>query len=151
MTRLSTLVTVLVTAPIFACSPIPDRSEDEVRTEVTNFMAEYATEISTRDAEAVAARYSRLGAYRMGHGRKEFNSYDSIRAGYIRRWDGRTQFPFEFKDLSFEILSSDAVLVAGRFEWSRGDSAEAIKMSYTGILTRQDGELRILLEDESRR
>ena len=150
MIRISTFSTVLLLATALGCSSSPDFSEDEVIAEAKTFMEAYATEISTGNAEAVAERYSRLGAYRMGNGRKEFNSYDSIREGYIRRWDGRPQFKFEFQELSFEVLSSDAILVAGKFEWSRGDSADALKMSYTGVLTRQDGELRILLEDESR-
>ena len=150
MIRISTFSTILILASALGCSSGPEFSEDTVIAEATAFMEAYAAEISTRNAEAVAERYSREGAYRMGHGRKEFNSYDSIRVRYIRRWEGRAQRKFEFKNLSFEILSSDAILVAGKLEWSRGDSAEALKMSYTGVLTRQDGELRILLEDESR-
>ena len=149
MPRFSTFVTVLVTALIFGCSTRSDRSEDEFRSEVNNFMTEYAADIGICNAEGVAARYNRLGAYVMGNGRKEFKSYDSIRLGYINEWDCQEQPSFEIKDLSFEILSADAVLVSGRFDWSRGDSMEAQNFSYTGILIRQDGELRILLEDES--
>jgi len=47
------------------------------------------------------------------------------------------------------VLSPESVLVMGRFAWGRGDSLEALNFSYSGVLTRQDGELRIRMEDES--
>ena len=71
-------------------------------------------------------------------------------AGYLERWQGQGPSTFEWQDLSYEVLSSDAVLVAGRFMWGRGDSLAPLNFSYTGVLMRQDGELRIRLEDESR-
>ena len=150
MIRISSIPTIALLVTVIGCSQYPEYSEEDITVEVQAFMEEYAAELSARNAEAVAARYSRLGAYRMGHGRKQFNSYDSIRVGYIRRWQGRSQHQFEWRDLSFEVLGPESVLVAGKFEWSRGDSVEALKMSYTGVLIRQDGAWRILLEDESR-
>jgi hypothetical protein len=150
MIRISSIPTIALLVTVIGCSQGPEYSEENITVEAQAFMAEYAAEISVRNAEGVAARYSRLGAYQMGHGRKQFNSYDSIRVGYVRRWEGRSQHEFEWRDLSYEVLGPDAVLVAGKIEWSRGDSAEALKMSYTGVLVRQGGEWRILLEDESR-
>ncbi len=149
MSRSSTWVTFLLLTPIFACSTTPEPSADNLRGEVETFMVEYAEDVSSRDAEAVASRYNRHGAYMMGNGRKRFTSFDSIRVRYQRQWANQVQRPFEFKDLSMEILGSDAVLVSAIFDWNQGDSLEALKMSYTGVLTRQDGALRILLEDES--
>ncbi len=133
-----------------ACGQQESFAAAELEAEARSFMEAYAQDIRNRDAEAVAARYNRSGAYRMGQGRKQFNSFDSIRAGYLERWLGQGPSTFEWQDLSFEVLSSDAVLVAGRFMWGRGDSLAPLNFSYTGVLTRQDGELRIRLEDESR-
>ena len=78
MFRLSSIPTIAILVTVVGCSQNTENSEDNITVEAQSFMEEYAAEISVRKAEAVAARYSRLGAYRMGHGRKQFNSYDSI-------------------------------------------------------------------------
>ena len=151
MMRLSTYaVLILLLSTAWGCAEQQSFSVAELEIEASTFMEAYAQDIRNRDAEAVAARYNRFGAYRMGHGRKEFNPFDSIRVGYLKRWQGRAPGTFEWHDLSYEVISGDAVLVAGRFAWGRGDSLAPLNFSYTGLLTRQDGELRIRLEDESK-
>ena len=151
MMRLSTYTSlVLLLSLAWGCTQQQSYSAAELETEARTFMEAYAQDLRNRDAEAVAARYNRSGAYRLGHGRKEFNPFDSIRAGYLERWQGQKPTTFEWHDLSYEVLSADAVLVAGRFAWGRGDSLEPLNFSYTGLLTHQDGELRIRLEDESK-
>ena len=42
-------------------------------------------------------------------------------------------------------------LVAGQFAWTPREGAEPFVYSYTALLHRQDGVLRIRLEDESTR
>ena len=143
----SCTVLILLLSAAWGCAQEQSFSADELETEARTFMETYAQDLRTKDAEAVAARYNRSGAYFLGNGRKEFSPFDSIRARYLEQWQGPATF--EWRDLSYEVLSSDAVLVAGKFNWGRGDSLEALDLSYTGLLTRQDGELRIRLEDES--
>lgn len=121
---------------------------DEVIEEARAFMESYARDLLTGDRAAIAARYDRTGAYRMGNGQKEFDPYEAIVAIY----QGPAWSPpaaFEWRDLSFEVLGPDAVVVAGRFHWSLPGVATPILMSYTGLFRRQDGVLRIRLEDES--
>ena len=57
---------------------------------------------------------------------------------------------FDWQDLSYEAVGPDAVVVTGRFLW--GVSATTrLPFSYTALLLRRDGRLRIRLEDESGR
>lgn len=115
--------------------------------EARAFMAAYARDLLAGNRAAVAARYDRNGAYFMGNGQKEFEPYDSIVARYQGpRWNPPASF--EWRDLSFEPAGPDAVIVAGRFVWGR-QGGTPLTLSYTGYLRRQDGVLRIRLEDES--
>ncbi|HEX2076698.1 MAG TPA: DUF4440 domain-containing protein [Longimicrobium sp.] len=113
--------------------------------EARAFMESYAQDLRTGAREAIAARYDRRGAYRVGGGEKTLEPLDSIRAGYTGRWQPPTAF--EWRDLSYEVLGDDAVMVVGRFEWT-DQRGRVLPMSYTGLLVRQDGEWRIRLEDE---
>jgi hypothetical protein len=115
--------------------------------EARAFMDAYARDLLAGNRAAIAARYDRRGAYMMGNGQKEFLPYDAI----VARYQGPSWNPpasFEWRDLSFEPAGPDAVIVAGRFAWGRQGRAP-MTLSYTGFLHRQDGVLRIRLEDES--
>lgn len=115
--------------------------------EARAFMDSYGRDLLAGNRAAVAARYDRRGAYFMGNGQKEFEPYDSI----VARYQGPNWSPpasFEWRDLSFEPAGPNAVVVAGRFVWGRQGRAP-MTLSYTGFLLRQDGVLRIRLEDES--
>jgi hypothetical protein len=116
--------------------------------EARAFMDSYARDLLAGNRAAVSARYDRSGAYFMGNGRKEFEPYDSI----VARYGGPGWSPpasFEWRDLSFEPLGPDAVVVAGRFLWGVRQGSAPLTLSYTGLLRRQGGVLRIRLEDES--
>jgi len=56
---------------------------------------------------------------------------------------------FEWRDLTFEPIGPDAVVVAGQFVWGPVAGAPPMTLSYTSLLRRQEGALRIRLEDES--
>jgi hypothetical protein len=120
----------------------------DVVEEARTFMEDYARDLRAGDRAAIAARYDRTGAYRLGNGHKEFEPYDSIVALY----QGPAWSPpaaFEWHDLSFEAVGPDAVVIAGQFLWSVPADSTPIRVSYTALLRRQDGVLRIRLEDES--
>jgi hypothetical protein len=99
----------------------------------------------------IADRYDPRGAWLLGEGRKALHPADSIRARYRGPW--RPPASFEWRDLSFEAVGPDAVVVTGLFVW--GVNAERrITCSYTGLLLRHEDLyglrlFRIRLEDES--
>ncbi len=121
-----------------------DRDRDP-EAEARAFMESYARDLRSGAREAIVARYDRRGAYRVGGGEKTLEPLDSIRASYTGRWQPPTAF--EWRDLSYEVLGDDAVMVVGRFEWT-DQRGRVLPMSYTGLLVKQDGEWRIRLEDE---
>ena len=117
---------------------------DEART----FMDSYARDLRAGDRAAIAARYDRAGAFQVGMGRKQLKSHAEITAQYAAAtWQPPASFAW--RDLSYEALGPDAVLVVGRFEWGLRPQQPPMRFSYTGILRRRDGALRIRLEDES--
>jgi hypothetical protein len=116
--------------------------------EARAFMDAYARDLRAGDRAAIAARYDRTGTYFLGNGGKEFSPHDSI----VARYAGAGWAPpasFEWRDLSFESVGPDAVVVAGRLLWGGRSGAAPMALSYTALLRRQDGVLRIRLEDES--
>lgn len=110
------------------------------------FMAGYADDLRHGRREAIVDRYDRRGAYRVGEGEKKLESWELIRAAYMTQWT--PPFGFAWRDLSYEAVGEEAVIVVGLFDWGLADGRK-LSFSYTGLLVRQDGELRIRLEDES--
>lgn len=117
--------------------------------EAQAFMDGYARELLAGDRAAIAARYDRTGAWRMGMGAREFESWERIRDLYAGpQWGPPTGFVW--RDLAFEPVAADAVMVLGRFEWTT-KTGQVLPFSYTALLRRRDGALRIRVEDESMR
>ncbi|GAB6197037.1 nuclear transport factor 2 family protein [Lysobacter xanthus] len=114
--------------------------------EARAFMQAYEQDLARRDGAAVAARYARDGAYFLGCGHKTLVPKAALVTQYTTKWPGPAAFAW--KDLSIEALGADAALVAGRFEWTSDDKS-ARTYSYSSVLVREDGALRIRLEDES--
>ena len=119
-----------------------------VAAEAQAFMDAYARDLRSGDRAAIAARYYRGGAWFVGNGEKSFHTNAEIEAIYTgAQWSPPASFGW--RDLSFEPLGPDAIVVVGLFDWGTGESEAPITVSYTGLLLRQGGELRIRLEDES--
>jgi hypothetical protein len=142
--RTAALVFVGLTA---ACAVnVKVQRDTDPEAEARAFMESYAQDLRAGAREAIVARYDRRGAYRVGGGQKTMEPMDSIRATYTGAgW--QPPAVFEWRDLSYEVLSDDAVMVVGRFEWTDAQG-RLLPMSYTGLLVKQDGEWRIRLEDE---
>jgi hypothetical protein len=141
------MATLLFGVLSVACASLPQQTasiEEEART----FMEGYVNELRAGDREAIARRYHSRGAYRVGEGRKVFSPPDSIRAAYARPTWMRPQ-RLELYDVSYEVLGPNAVVVAGRFEWTT-QSGVKLPFSFVELLTRDGDALRIRLEDESR-
>lgn len=132
-----------VAAPV-AAQP----AEPPIVAEARAFMAAYATALREGDRAGIAARYDRTGAFHLGNGHKSFETYAAIQALYASAaW--QRPHGFEWRDLSYEPVGPDAVVIAGQFEWTPREGAMPSTYSYTALLRRQDGALRIRLEDES--
>lgn len=130
--------------PPAAPSAPPRGVADEAR----SFMDAYARDLLAGDRAAIAARYDSAGAYFVGNGRKEFEPYEAIRSRYAgAEWAPPRSF--EWRDLSYEAAGPDAVVVTGLFAWGTCPGAPPLVISYTGLLVRRGGGLRIRLEDES--
>jgi hypothetical protein len=119
----------------------------DVVDEARAFMESYARDLLAGDRDAIIARYDPRGAYLLGNGRKALLSPDSI-AGIYRspRWSAPASF--RWVELDYEPLSRDAVAVVGGLDWGLTGSAP-IRVSYSAVLVRSDGRLRIRIEDES--
>lgn len=119
-----------------------------VAAEAQAFMESYASDLRSGDRAAIAARYFRGGAWFVGNGEKRFLANAGIEAIYAgAEWSPPASFAW--RDLSFEPLGADAVVVVGLFDWGAAEGQAPVTVSYTGLLLRQDGELRLRLEDES--
>jgi hypothetical protein len=150
MERLLPLSSLLVVFPmLIQASPevLGGTPMNPIETEAREFMAGYAEDIRAGRRKSLVARYDPCGAYRVGEGHKIFETHAMIRASYETEWNPpRT---FEWRDLSYEVIGESTVLVVGLFDWGTRHG-RTLAFSYTGILVRQDGGLRIRLEDESR-
>lgn len=123
-------------------------AEPSVLAEARAFMAAYAGDLRGGNRAAIAARYNRGGAWLLGNGEKRFETYAAIQAHYAGP-DWAPPVSFEWRDLSYLSAGPNAVVVAGTFLWGPDAATPPRRYSYTGFLTRQDGVLRIRLEDES--
>jgi hypothetical protein len=122
-------------------------AEASVVREARAFMAAYARELAAGDRPAIAARYDRRGSWVMGGGAKRYSSHAQTAAYYAGpNWSPPAAF--EWRDLSYEPLGPDAVAVVGTFLWTRAAGQPPVTVAYTGLLVRQDGALRIRIEDE---
>ena len=145
MFRLQRACVALITAVNLSCATMPARAAS-VETEAREFMAGYARDLRAGDRPAIAARYDRRGAYMAGSGEQQLTSADSIRARYERSsWTAPTRF--EWRDLSYEAIGPQAVLVSGRFDWTT-TAGQSLPGSYTALLVRGDDGLRIRAEHE---
>jgi hypothetical protein len=142
------LIAALLALIAFATPLAAQPPEPPVVTEARAFMAAYAQALQQGDRAGVAARYDRSGAFHLGNGGKSFDSYAAIQALYAGSgW--QPPYRFEWRDLSYEPAGADAVVVAGQFLWTPREGVAPLTYSYTALLHRQDGVLRIRIEDES--
>jgi len=138
-------VAVGLVALLFAVGPAAAQPEAPLIEEARRFMQSYGRDLARGDRAAIAARYDRTGAFFLVAGGREFVSHADLTRDYRERWTPPTSF--EWRELHFDAAGTDAVVVNGSFLW--GAEAGQRVITYTGFLRRQDGELRIRLEDET--
>ena len=115
-------------------------------TELKAFFDEYGEDIRQARREAIANRYDPRGSFSLGNGIKSFLTFEETKDRYLKRWNGPKSF--EWKDLSFVILSPTTAAAAGLFdiEFANGQKAT---YSYSASLVKQADKWKIKVEDES--
>ena len=122
--------------------------EPPIVAEAKAFMSAYAEDLRAGDRAAIPARYSSHGAYTLGWNLKRFESPAAIAASYAGPgW--QKPHSFSWVDLSYEPLSADSVVVVGGFLWGVDDKSTPLTMTYTALLRREAGGLRIRVEHEN--
>jgi len=114
--------------------------------ELKDFYDAYGEDLRLGRREAIANRYDSRGYYRLGNGAKFLVTFEDSKKHYMTRWTPPKAF--EWKDLTFEVLSSESAAVAGRFTY-QGPSGAIDTFSYSALLKKQSGGWRIRIEDES--
>lgn len=137
-----------------ACDPPPRpqstaAAEAAIVAEARSFMHSYARDLIAGDRTAVANRYQRAGAHLLFAGSYEFNTHAEIAQRYATQWEPPAAF--EWRDLAYEPAGPDAVVVVGHFLWTRRAGTPPITFSYSALLKREEGVLRIRVEDEAPR
>lgn len=146
--RRSLIVGLLIAVSVAGCRPATIPAADAIsEAEIAAFMRDYATDLRTRNVEAVIARYDSAGVYLLGNGNKMFVPKDSLAARYRAAWKGPEYF--EWRDLSFEPAGPSAMVVAGQFHWVDLGGTDTLRYSYTSLVRKTSAGLRIRLEDES--
>ena len=133
---------VLIAACAHGVTYPPRNAEAEARAR----MARLSADLNAGDREAMIRSYDARGAFFVGGGQKVFRSPVAISAFY-RSADWTPTAHFEWRDLSYEVLGPDAVVVSGCFAWA-DHPGSSVLYSYTGLLVRQAGELKLRLEHE---
>ncbi|HKP69218.1 MAG TPA: DUF4440 domain-containing protein [Pyrinomonadaceae bacterium] len=129
-----------------ASTPPPQKAVTATERDIKQFYDSYAEDLRQHRREGIANRYDERGYFSLGNGTKQFISFADNKKRYTTQWTGPKNF--EWKDLSFEVLSPSAAAVTGLFDWT-GASGEKDTLSYTAVLTKQSGQWRIRIEDES--
>lgn len=143
----SDMKTIILLALVFY--PLPGSAfQDSLLKDATDFMEAYARDLVSGNRESISNRYHPQGAYFLGNGKKEFEPQAAIVDSYLHHW--QPPLAFEWKYLSFEVVQPNAVLVLGKFKWTSRTSKYPIIYSYSALLIRVDGKLKIRVEDESR-
>ena len=143
---MSALAAILFTSGFASAQTV--RSEATILSDAKSFMASYAEDLLAGKRDVIVNRYDARGSYRLGEGRKAFVSPEELKKQYKERW--LAPIAMAWRDLSYEVIGTEGVLVMGLLDWETSPDSKTT-FSYTGLLTYQDGVLKLRLEDESRR
>jgi len=110
-------------------------------------MADYAERIRAGDRVGIAALYDPQGAILVRGGQRIVSTYAEVVQRYARQqWQPPARF--EWRDLHYEAVGADAVIVLGKFAW-HGAEGPALIGTYNALLRRQGDRLVIRIEDEA--
>lgn len=121
-------------------------AEPAIAVDARAFMVGYARDLLAGDRAGIAARYDSGGAWMVHAGHARLFPHERIARLYAEDWSPPAAF--EWRDLVFIPSGEDAVTVVGRFVWTSAGEEPAL-IAYHGQFVRQDGQLRIRVEDET--
>jgi hypothetical protein len=133
-------------AALMAQSSSPAAANALAERELRAFYDAYADDLIKGQREAIANRYDPRGYFSLGNGSKQFLSFEDTRKRYLTRWNAPKSFAW--RDLSFDIVSPTTASVLGLFDY-QAQSGDKATYSYSASLTKQAGQWRIRVEDES--
>ena len=142
---LGAVLAALTPAVVWAQDAV-EASQPPIVAEAQAFMEAYAEDLRRGDRAALASRYDRDGMWWVDAGQVEPMDHAALTALYMGEWRGPAAF--EWLDLTYVPAGPDAVAVIGRFQWT-GQSGASMLVAYHSLLVRQDGALRIRVEDET--
>ncbi|RZJ05824.1 MAG: nuclear transport factor 2 family protein [Brevundimonas sp.] len=143
---LAALLTVSVPQAAGAQAPATATAEAPLVAETRALMEGYAAAIRAGDHAAVSALYSRDGAWMANGGQTRHVPHAVLARRYEEQWEAPAAF--EWRDLSYIPTGPDAITVIGRFVWTSTGEPPFL-MSYHGHFVREDGDLRIRIEEET--
>lgn len=144
-------IAAVLLLPLGACDPAPRPfstnygARDAIVADAQRFMADYARDLLAGDRTAVVARYDPEGTHVLNAGSYGFHSRAEIENSYSE-W--QAPVAFEWRNLAYEPVAPDAIVVVGQFVWTAAGRAPAT-YSYSALLRRSEGGLRIRVEDEA--
>ena len=128
-------------------TPKPQKQNDVAATEreIREVLNSYAEDSVAARREAIANRYDPRGYFVLGNGRKRLDSFEDSKKRYLNTWTSPQSY--EWKDISIEVLSPNAAVVAALFDVQRAGVKQTY--SYTALFVKREGKWVIRVRDES--
>lgn len=116
--------------------------------EASGFMEAYARDLHLGSRAAIAARYAPAGVRQIQPGGVRESSLEELTRFYQDAWS--PPIAFAWRDLKYDVLGEDAVLVSGTFDWTIRSWLSPVSYQYVALLRREPNDgFRIALEAES--
>lgn len=153
MMRLSCLLLAVTVAHEVRAQSAPSPSTLQASqgasvTEASAFMDAYARDLRLGSRAALVARYAAAGVRQIQPARVHEASLNELRRFYQDAWSPPRAFAW--RDLKYDVLGADAVLVSGSFDWTIRSWLAPVGYQYVALLRREpDSGFRIALEAES--
>lgn len=124
-----------------------DRSSEALLRSAAQFYEAYSQDARAQRREKLAQYYAPTGAVIVLAGQRRYYSREAIDSFYRGPWHGPAYFGWD--TLAFDPLSSDLVLVTGRFRWLATGATDTTRFIYAAILQAVDSGLAIRVEHET--
>jgi len=124
-----------------------DTPSQDVLRAAARFYDAYSEDARAHRREKLAQYYAPNGALIVLAGQRRFYSRAAIDSFYRGPWQGPAYFAWD--TLAFDTLSSNLVLVTGRFRWLAAGARDTTRFIYAAILQTADSSLAIRVEQET--
>jgi hypothetical protein len=124
-----------------------DRPSNDLLRSAAQFYDAYVQDVRAHRREKLAQYYHASGALIVLAGQRRQLSRAAIDSFYRGVWQGPTYFAWD--TLAFDSLSSQLVLVTGRFRWLAPGARDTTRYVYAAILEAVDSGFALRLEHET--